>query len=197
MKDKMNHLPFMGAGISVCAFVYLTYVLMRSASALNPASWVMWVVIDVYLTYVLFRANVVAKWIMLAFTTGASIIALITLVQLSTGKTHWSWSNKETLAVITFAIPLMIRMMISGNTSRAQVAAVVSATLAMNIAGIPTLIDAWNQPQSYDAIFWGASTVGCILTVVGSPRKFTDQFMPVIGTIFNGSIAALALGLIK
>ncbi len=168
------------------AFVYLTTVLLMQNIPLNFATWALWVLIDTSLLVSMVKAGNKRPWIMIGFATGATTIALIALTKLLMGITAMSWGNPETLAAVAVAIALTIWKFTSNN------AGVVSITVAMYVAMIPTLIDGWTKPVGQDPWFWGVCAIACLLTYIGSPKTIAGRFMPALGTFFNGLMAVLA-----
>ena len=190
--QKKSPLPMIGSCVTISAFVYLVYVLLKHAVPLNPASWIMWTVLDLTIAIGMLKAKQSSAGMMVAFTIGAGTIASITVLQLLTGVTSWTWGSKETLTAVCFVVTLAARQVSASDTLTMNIGAT-----AMFIAGIPTLIDAWHNPAAQNALFWGMCAIGWIITIMGTPRSFGRWYMPIGGAILNGFIAALALGWIK
>lgn len=169
------------------AFAYLTAVLSIHSVPLNFASWGLWVVIDTTLLISMVKAGNKRPWIMIGFTTGATTIALISLIKLLMGKSEFVWGNTETLAAVCVTIALLVWKLTTNNGG------VISITLAMYVAMIPTLADGWKQPLGQDPLFWGVCAIGCLLNYIGGEKTIAGRFMPAFGTFFNGLMAVFAL----
>jgi len=72
-------------------------------------------------------------------------------------------------------------------------ARVITSTMAMYAAMIPTLIMAWQQPVGQDPWVWGTSAVGCLFNYIGGEKTIAGRFMPFWGTIFNGAMTVIIL----
>jgi len=189
---KESKLPTVGAFVTICAFVYLAVFLTNNAISLNLATWLLWTVLDISIVYNMFKSNNPGKWTMTAFAAGAGIISALAIIQIVSGKTTLIWTSKETITLACF-----VAAFIGSLLSKNEDLAVNLGTTAMFIAGIPTLIDAWNNPMQQNVWFWGMCTAGCAITVLGTQWKFTKMYFPLGGAILNGFVTALAAGLIK
>lgn len=190
MKD--SKFPVAGSVIFIIAFLYLAWFLTNHAIQLNLATWLLWTMLDISITIGMFRTGNPNKWAMGALTVGAGLIASIAIVQIIGGKTSLIWTFKETITLLCFLTAFAVSKM-----SKDETFGVNMGTTAMFIAGVPTLIDAWNKPTEQNAVFWVLCVTGSFVTLLGKPKGFTESYLPVGGIIFNGSIAALAMGLIK
>lgn len=181
-----------GSAVTLLGFIYLMLVLTMQAVPLNPATWILWTVLDAFIAYSMVKAQHPSAKIMVAFTIGAGIIALLSIRQLVMGTIVWQWGTTETFTAICFAVLFVIRLM-----SASHKLSINMGATAMFVAGIPMLIDSWNKPEAQDALFWGMSTFGWLLTLSGTKKSFTGWYMPVGGAVFNGLITVIALGLVK
>jgi hypothetical protein len=175
--------PILGTLLLVEAFIYLIVVLAISNSPLNVATWVMWSIIDVYLTIKIYKAGGGDAWPqMAAIAAGAVIITAMALVKVWEGTSVVDFGNKELLAAVAFTVALGFERFVNNDMK------VIAATAAMNIAGIPTLIDAWTKFNP-DPIFWSIALAGCAVGYFGNPKTISNRFMPGAGTVFNGAMA--------
>ncbi len=192
MQKQSSNLPMVGSLICVGAFIYLASFLVKHAIPLNLATWVLWTILDIFLAYSMFKAKDPSKWTTTAFAIGAGVIAYIAWQQLAQGKTHWVWTYRETITLVCFSVAFTIRLF-----SASRRLAMNLGTTAMLIAGAPTIYDAWQAPNLQNPWFWGTCTFGCFVVFLGSKKGFTAKYFPVGGLILNGTIAALAMRLIR
>ena len=118
MKKTMNYWSVAGLVVIMVAFIYMTRSLLTHPTPMNPATWILWTVLDAFLLYYMVKAKKEGQWAMTGFLTGATTIAIITLVQVSNGTTKWSWEGKETLTTVCFALAFIAsRITVSHNTA--------------------------------------------------------------------------------
>lgn len=188
--EKNSSLPKWGGRIIIAAFIYLACTFMWHSVPLNLATWVLWALLDTLIARWMKKGKNSGYSVMRAFAIGASIIACLTVIQIIMGKTTLTWGTKETITATCFMLALAIRQISASDNLTINM-----GTTAMLIAGIPTLLDVWKDSTGQDPYFWSANTLGCVVMLLGAPKGFTNRYLPVGGTILNGSIAALAMGL--
>ncbi len=191
-RPNESKLPQVGAWLTILAFGYLLVELTSHAIPLNPATWVMWTVLDVFLARTMKNAGQSGASMMTAFAVGAGLIAMMAFIQLFRGETSWTWGAKETLTAGCFVATFIARRYSASETLSMNMGAT-----AMFIAAAPTMIDSWHNPKAQDPIFWGACAIGWVITLMGTKRSVAKWYLPMGGAITNGFIAVLAMGFIK
>lgn len=174
-----------GFWVIMISFSYLVIKLLVADVPLNIATWGLWVVIDTFLLIACLKA---AKeegsgkpWSMIGFEVGACTIAGIAIIKIFIGKGELSWGGTETLTAISTAVALGIWKF--SKTPKVQV---VSITLAMYVAMVPTFVDQWSNPVGQDPWVWLGCTIGCILDFYSKPKKIATAFQPGMGILANG-----------
>ncbi len=185
---KKSPLPILGGVVTLMAFAYFVIALMVSPRPLNPATWILWSILDCYLWRRMVHAKHESRNIMFGLFTGATIVAGLLFIYVETGEATWKWGGTEWLTLTAFIGAVSYGLLTVSENQKVN-----SGTIAMFIAGIPTVVLAFQLPEGMDPLFWGMCTFGCILTWIGTERSFTGWLFPVGGTILNGSIAALAI----
>ncbi len=188
--QKESSLPQWGGRIIIAAFVYLACTFMVHPVPLNLATWVLWTLLDTLIARWMKEGKNTGYSVMRAFAIGAGIISLLTIIQIVRGETKLMWQTKETITAACFMVALIIRQL-----SASESLTINMGTTAMLIAGMPTLLDVWNDSTGYDPYFWSANTLGCAVMLLGAPGGFTNRYFPIGGIVLNGSIALLAMGL--
>ena len=187
---KKEHLPQVGFAIIMLAFIYLIIKLLVADVPLNLATWSLWVVIDTMLLIAALKASKEAgsgkPWIMIGFEFGACSIAGIAIFKAITGDGQFQWGHAETLTAICTFIAVGIWKI----TSTAK-SGVVSITVAMYTAMIPTWIDQWNQPEGQDPWVWLFCAIGSGLEFYARPKKIATAFLPGCAMFANGLAAVL------
>jgi|GEM_PF-7131176 len=159
---------------------------MSSIKPINLATWFLWFAIDFAVIASLKKAKRPFE-LMVVFTVGTGIIALIGTVNYLLGRAVFEWGIAETLVVFAVIVALIIWWNTSDNIG------VLATSSAMVIAGIPTWINAYDKPWEQSVVFWTMSGLACLFTYVGSPRTLYDRFMPACGVFANSIILSLAL----
>ena len=163
---------------------YLVYLLVAVKAPLNLATWVLWLTIDGLLITSLIRAKKPYE-IMIPFAAGTAIITAIAVYNFLAGSSSFLWGYAETVTVLVVIISLVVWKM------KGDGVGAVMTTLAMVIAGIPTWVDAYQDPTTQSVLFWSLSAASCALSYFGSPKG--GRFMPGSGALSNGLIIVLAL----
>ena len=182
---KKQHLPLVGFGLIMISFVYLLIRLLSADVPLNLATWGLWVIIDSTLLVATLKA---AKeegsglpWSMIGFWFGACSIAAIAITKAFLGYGEFSWGMTETITVICVILALVAWKRIKTPT-----AGVVSVTIAMYTAMVPTLVDQWIEPNGQDPWIWFGCAAGCGLDFWAKPKKLGTAFQPGAGFVANG-----------
>jgi hypothetical protein len=123
---------------------------------------------------------------MLVFTVGTAVIVAISLHNYLLGSATFVWSIKETITVFIVMLALVVWKFTNDDTG------VITTTFAMVVAGVPVWIDTYHAPATQNILFWSIATGSCMLTYIGSPKKFIARFMPFCGAASNMLIILLA-----
>ncbi len=170
----------------VVLLAHLPYALaiVRKKSKPSLATWSMW---SVMLTITLIMQVMAGKqdpWGMLAAAVGTVLITILLIVY---GEKKWSRFDTRCMVL---SLILMLVWLVAG-PAWAQVASLV----ALVTAGIPTIRNAWKNPENENSLAWGTFALGFMLTLVGVMdwSSYTNWIQPVTSTIFNSMIFFLSI----
>ncbi len=170
----------------VVLLAHLPYALaiIRKKSKPSLATWSMW---SVMLTITLVMQVMAGKqdpWGMLAAAVGTVLITILLIVY---GEKKWSRFDTRCMMLSLVA---MLVWIIAGS-ALAQVASL----LALIIAGIPTIRNAWKNPKDENSLTWAMFALGFTLTLVGvvDLSSYINWIQPVTSTIFNSTIFLLSI----
>lgn len=179
-----------GVASAIASMVYLIVMLVIKSVPLNLASFGLWLFIDVAIVVAMLRARPEGDhslpWLMIAYTVGTAVIVLLSLHNLSLGKSTFLWGTSETMTVIAVLVAMLVWYKTSDKWG------LIMSTNAMLVATIPTWADALRDPASQDIVFWMLSCGGCFFTAIASPRTLVGCYMPVVGTLSNLLVIMLA-----
>ena len=143
----------------------------------------MWTVLDNLILVSCFKAGNKRPWLPVGFALGASLVTIILLT-----KGVWHWSNVETISAIGATIAIVCWWKLGPRS------AVVASVLAMTIAGIPAMHDAWILPDPSGWWLWGGVALSSILSFYGAKAwTIEERFLPSVSFIFNIAMTILVL----
>ena len=185
MKENLQKL---GGLISAVALLVFAVILVANDIKLNIASWMLWTCLDVLILKASLDANRKAKngnwpWLPTGWVVGAATVTLILLF-----RGNWQWTYVETLTATVVAIATIV-WKVSGPK-----AAVVALTIAMTVAGIPSVNVAWHNHDTSGWWMWASIVLSCLFTLAGT-KSWTveERFLPTASMIFNGLMTVLVL----
>ncbi|MEW6617038.1 MAG: hypothetical protein AB1333_01305 [Patescibacteria group bacterium] len=126
----------------------------------NPASWILWWIID---TTVLIVTYLSGKPIglPLGWSLGAGFVVLMTLKSGS-----WMWSYKETLSAISTGIAVFIWIWLGPSSG------VIAGAAAIFMSGIPIMLDMIRVPVRDTFPVWFFTALAALFTILGSDWTF-------------------------
>lgn len=180
MKEKVG---FTGGLIATIAIVAFGIYLAINDVHQNVITWILWTILDAFIMFSSIAAGNKRPWAPMGYTLGSILVTIIILT-----KGEWHWGLVETIALIGVTIATIFWVK-AGPKS-----AVIASTLAMTIAGIPAIYDAWFQPDYGSWWLWGGVAFSCILTCYGAKAwTIEDRFFPCASFIFNIGMMILML----
>ncbi len=140
------------AVITIAAYVpYIRLIIADGTVKPNRASWLVWLVVDGAMAWVLFSEREWAPFVLFAsFTIGTATVLLLSL---KNGEGQFSRSD---LFYIVLGISGVILWRVSSNENISVVANMFAATMGT----IPTLKKGYLDPDSEDQLTWGMFWVG-------------------------------------
>ena len=173
---------YLGGFIALSVLLwYAVNVWTRRVPPSTPASWLMWAILDMLLLATTL-ANHQPGWLPGAWTLGACSAAFALFV-----RGRWVWSYKETISAIGAAICAYVWL------AHGALLGLLAGIAAMNIAGVPNMIDLWRNPIRGTWPVWGFTLVACFCTLLVSDWSFSGIILAVTSMFFNGILLAVVL----
>jgi hypothetical protein len=186
--DTTKQMLFFGSAlIGVATLAIFSFELKAfSASqnvAANVTTWLLWALLDVVIFWSLYMAGKKAMSIvLLGYAVGAIFVAGVLL---SSGV--WKFGYPEALTAVGTIVAIYMRRI-------GPKAAIVAASMAMVIAGLPTMGLAWTSPMPWTWWLWASSVVTFLMQLAATDKwVLEDRFLPVAGLIFNAIMTVLVL----
>ncbi len=177
-----TYIGFFGGVVAVSVLLHYAYQVIRGkAGASSVASWLMWTILDIILLITTWQAGK-PVWLPLGWTIGAS---LITISLLRDGK--WVWRKTETLSALCALVATVIWL------TQGAIAGIVAGTFALNIAGIPILLDMINKPIPETFHVWFITCIACVITLFGADLTFVEIFLPMMSLLYNATMALIVI----
>lgn len=180
MKQKIGLLGGIFSAITIIAFA--VYLATNNVSQ-NIASWIMWTILDTLILLSSLAAGNKKPWLAIGFTFGASLVTIIILT-----KGMWHWGTVETISAIGAGIATICWLKLGPRS------AIIASTIAMIVAGIPSIHDAWVQPNPVSWWLWGGVAFSCVLSCYGAKSwTIEERFLPCTSFFFNATMTFLVL----
>jgi hypothetical protein len=182
----INYISLLGGIIILLAHLPLFRSIVRKEIHLNIATWLSWVLLDTTTLVVSLVADANFPALVFAFTICAwGVLILI----LKSGV--WKWGPIETASLLLVLVSLFVWL--TAGPAPALIALVIGTYGA---AGLPTLYDAYKNPERRQALPWYFFALGGALNVVGAVYvvgtwKIIDSLFPTVAAIFNGLVGIL------
>ncbi len=178
----MNTLIWAGSILAILTYLPLWKQIRTGKADQNLFSWVLWCILDA-----IAAATIVAQGgnflLPMVYTVGSFVTSLF--ISRSGNKASWTWF--ETLVASLVLVSMMI-WYFSGDKI-----ATIASTLAMLIAGIPQLIDAWKKPQNMPFLVYISYVVANCLSIAGGKNwSIKERFYPVAAGAICFLLTALA-----
>jgi len=186
MKDKLQKI---GGLISAVTLIAFALFLMANDVKLNIATWALWTILDVIILKVSLDANKKIgssdwPWLPTGWAVGAFIVTIILLT-----RGQWTWTGTETLTTVATLVATGM-----WRATKNSKLGIIAFTMAMTVAGIPSVILAWSHPDPMSWWLWAGVSVSCLFTLAGTKEwSIEERFLPVASFIFNGFMTVLVL----
>lgn len=179
----MNAFIWAGSILALLTYYPLWKQIRSGEAKQNFLTWALWGALDfvVAATIVVQGGN-----FLLPVIYGVGSLVTVFFIWKSGDKATWTWF--ETM-VAFLTIASMVIWYFSGGKI-----ATIASTMAMLIAGIPQLIDAWEKPRDMPIlVYFSYFIANCLSAAGGKGWAIQERFYPTSGAIFCLLIAALAL----
>lgn len=180
MKQKIGLFGGIFSAITIIAFAI--YLATNDVSQ-NIASWIMWTILDTLILLSSIAAGNKRPWLPAGFTLGALLVTIIIF-----SKGVWHWGTVETISAIGAGVATICWLKLGPKP------AIIASTVAGTVAGIPSMYDAWVQPNPASWWLWGGVAFSCTLSCYGAKAwTIEERFLPCASFIFNIAMTVLVL----
>ena len=177
----MQYIIWIGAAVTLLAYIPLLISAWRGDAHLNIATWLIWSFIDAVLFFSLV-ANHADAALAGAFGVG-NIIVVFAILKSGV----WHWRSFEALVLVGAVISLGVWYYIS--TFAATVTIVI---IKYCIAIAPSFRDAYKNPEKKQVLPWAMYSLGGLLSIIGAGSwTLSNSFYPTVSFIANGAMALL------
>ncbi len=170
----MNTLILTGSILAVLTYFPLWKGIRSGEVRQNLLSWVLWAILDgvVAATIIAQKGNLLLP---VTYAVGSTITSF--LIIRSGKKASWTWF--ETMVALLVVVSMGV-WYLSGDK-----VATVASTMAMVVAGIPQLVDAWKKPQDMPFfVFVSYFIANCLSTAGGKNWSIEERFYPAFATLY-------------
>ncbi len=180
----LQTLAFFGGLVALASHFFLIHGVWKGTLHLNIATWILWSVIDASVLFSSLAAGASAPFLSAGFVVGA-VLVTITLF----GRGVWRWGMLETSCAV-LALACLGLWYIAG-----PLVSLISLTIGKyGIAGIPSVVAAYKNPERTQGWIWLMGTFGAATNIftIGS-WTLADSFFPTIALVFTMLIGLIHL----
>ncbi len=178
----MYLLPLIPIVLIIGAYIPLIKGARGKKTELNIATFILWIVTGVCVSTATYLAGGEIPYIGIGFVLANAILVSVVL---QTGR--WHWSNKESIALIVVCMGLLVWL--TTEPLYALIALVAGNYLG---AGMPTLIDAYRNPQRSQVLSWSLFSLAALINCAVITNTTLESYIyPAAALVFN-SLVALA-----
>lgn len=173
----MYTLALVGGLVALGSHFFWVRGIWNGSMHLNIATWLLWSVIDMSVLLSSLAAGAPAPFLSAGFVAGAILVTITLLV-----KGDWQWTVVETVSAVIALVCLGL-WYVAG-----PVVAVVSLTLGKYcVAGVPTLVSAYQHPERAQSWVWWLGTFGAATNIFAAGSwTLAQSFFPTVALIFTG-----------
>ena len=166
--------------VALIAYGFLVHSLIVGKATQNFTTWFLWALLDaIAATSILYQGG--NSWNVVLYVFGSTAIAFIVL---KSGTIMWTWFE-------TMIVCLVVACLVIWKISDAKMATIAS-TIAVIIAGIPQLVEAYQKPEDSPLIVYVGFLLGNILATVGGKEwSVQERFYTTMCGIYCGVYALL------
>ena len=178
----MNALTLAGSALALLTYFPLWKQIRSGSVKQNLLTWALWSTLDAVIagTIIVQKGSFLLP---VVYALGGSMTVFF--IARSRSKARWTWFE----SMVSF---LVLASMVIWYVSGSKVATVAS-TVAMLIAGIPQIADAWKKPKDMPLMAYSSYFVAnCLSTAGGKNWSIEERFYPVSAGAFCLLIPVLA-----
>lgn len=177
----MNALEILSGVITIPVYLLLFHHLKKGNTKENLLSWILWVILDVIVL-----ESVISKHgnfiLQLSYVIGGTCI-VITIFK----------SSERTWDLFKLGVVLLVGVCIYLREKSGPSAATVMGTIAVLIAGVPEIIDAYKKPEDTSFLVWLGFMLACVISIfAGKDWSIEERCYPTCCSVLCFVIAALS-----
>ncbi|MGA2684562.1 MAG: hypothetical protein ABSF51_05880 [Verrucomicrobiota bacterium] len=163
-----------GIGVVVLFVPMVIEVVKNSGDGQSFSTWILWATLDTILTLSTIQRH--GNFLLpLGFALGGSVLTGLLLV-----KGRFAWGRLDSV-ILVFVFGCLAGWKLGGART-----AIVSATLAICLAGIPGLMELWSHPQRAVGNIWAGYVLANGLAFLGGTAMTVEErFAPALFAAFG------------
>jgi hypothetical protein len=152
-------------------------IFTRKTSALNVPSWLMFSLIQATILI-----NTIVTKQPFGYSLGLTIGTVSVFLACALRGGDVRWTKVAILSAACAGTSTAAMSVIPGDGG------VIAGVVALNISGIPWVIEIWEKPNDHIVWMFILTIIACLLTLfaVGWPPTIGGWFFPISGILFNG-----------
>lgn len=179
----MNAFIWVSAAIAILGYIPLCLAIRSGSAKQNLLTWALWCSLDgiVAATLIAQAGNFLLA---VAYTIGSGVTTIFILK--AGNHASWTWFH-------TMVVGLVVASMVVWHFSGSRMAT-IAGTIAMIIAGVPQLVDAWEKPKESPTLIYSAYVIAnCLAIAGGKSWSVEERFYPVCAGVFCLLITLVSL----
>jgi hypothetical protein len=169
-------------GIAVLAYIILCYGILFKGAVQPLSATLLWLLLDGLAAWTAFSSG--GNWLLAAgYTVGCALAAVASIYR---GKTDFSKSDLSVAALVVICIVVWLGI---GN-----IAGLIASSMAVFIAGVPTMIHYAHRPEEGQLSVWLLFSLANFIGLVGGLRQgyaLENWFFPVCAIAGSGIVMFL------
>ena len=150
------------------AIPYLLLIVGISKGTIKQsfATWMLWLILDVTVLKGIIdqHGNALLFWI---FASGTLLVTLFLII-----KKQFSWGRFESFVGVLVMICILVYIKSGPYT------ATIATTIALDIAGIPQIIETYKRPKTTPTVSYLFFTISSVLSVYGANAYTVQDMLP-------------------
>lgn len=177
----MYTLAVIGGIVALASHFVWIWGVWRGTMHLNIATWLLWSIIDIAVLAASLAGGAPAPFLAVGYAVGATLVTAALFF-----RGAWKWGNIETVCV-GIAFVCLGLWYIAG-----PIVGLISLTLGKYcIAGIPTLVNAYQHPERAQSFNWWIGMFAAATNIFGGGSwTLSQSFFPTVALLF-ATIAAV------
>ena len=184
----LGMMALLGGIVALASHFFWIHGVWRGTMRLNMATWILWSVFDMAAFITSIAAGAPAPFMAAGFALGAILLTLTLLF-----KGTWQWGRLETVCTILAACCFFVWY------ASGPLVALVSFLAAKYAAGgLPTLIEAYRNPEPRQSPVWWMGSFGAATNIFATGSwTLAQSLFPTTALVFSFTIGLLHTGRLR